>query len=325
MTESWRLTGNESVPGQHFVATDVNHRPDFCSASSQGFRHFKTKSELHVAAAIQRLNGLRGLILDGDGSAFISETRNRRAIEAVCEKGGFTIDPDTFWDIPSGDNGSGDERVWKMIVNGTDNFDAPGTFSAFPEFLEAYPDENSFQHAVDEEYMNNLDGLEVNQPVLNVTNQALDTGLIVAGASNANNAVFTANLKHTGYPVKHFPAIVGKDDVIAAGRPIKPAGDPFLMVVEQINEQRAQHGQPPLAPEQFAGIEDSRTGALASMNAGLYTFHLSHESGPLDPSEITDPDRYLYISPEDFQRAFEAAHRAPARAAQPTEKLKATM
>ncbi|HPF78722.1 MAG TPA: hypothetical protein PLF01_05440, partial [Alphaproteobacteria bacterium] len=88
---------------------------------------------------------MRAIFLDGDGTAFISEQRNRRAIERVAARGGFSIDSDTFWDIPGGDAGSGDERVWHMIVGKTFGFDA---------FRSTYPDTAAFQDAVDQEYLN---------------------------------------------------------------------------------------------------------------------------------------------------------------------------
>lgn len=258
-------------------------------------------------------SGIRAFFLDGDGSAFISEERNRRAIEKICAYGGFKIDKETFWDIPGGDAGSGDDRVWHMIVNGTDdNAEVEGVFEAFEEFKSTYPNPDSFQKAVDKEYMANLDGLNVNQPVLDLTNRALRLGMFVAGTSNANRDVFDANLRHTGYPVDQFIALVGKDDVLAEGKEIKPSGDGFLMAMERANRVLMQRGEAePLIPEQCMGVEDSRTGARASMAAGFVTIHLSHESEPLGRNEITDPSRYLYISPEDLLKAFDKSIQKP--------------
>lgn len=210
----------------------------------------------------------RLLLIDVDGTAVLSEDRNRAAIEDVAREGGFIIHPEDWNDFA----GAGDEVIWDKIQKRD------------PEFKNSYPTAESFENACIEAYSKRISEVTANDAVLELVRQCKAQGILVGAVSNSLNVVVRENLTHTGYPVEELDVIICKDDVRAAGKKTKPAPDPYHMALGEINAQLPE-GVPPIKPEECLILEDSKTGARSGLKFGATLVQLIDESDMLPPKE----------------------------------------
>ena len=71
-----------------------------------------------MSQTLSTMFNIKALFMDVDGTAVLSEERNREAIEHVAEQGGHTIRPED-WDYLAG---AGDEVIWEKICQKNPDF-----------------------------------------------------------------------------------------------------------------------------------------------------------------------------------------------------------
>ena len=209
--------------------------------------------------------GIAAVFVDVDGTCVDCEARNFKALQATAAEGGFALTGAHMqWLV-----GAGDKAIYKNILDALADRPEKQT-----EFQRVHPDAAAFERACVEKYHTMRDAISANRTVFSLVQAFMARNIPVAPVSNSLREVVHDNLATTGYPVDNFPFILGKDDVEAVGYSAKPAPDPYLYAMQLLNIRRAPIGLRPLDPGQCLVIEDSQTGALAGVSAGMITVHL---------------------------------------------------
>lgn len=212
----------------------------------------------------------KAVLIDVDGTAVLSEQRNREAIEAVARQGGFTILPEHWNEFAGG----GDEVIWQKIVD------------RFPDLKNSYETAESFEQACNAAYAERIEQVKANPAILEIVADAKARGMMVAIVSNSLKEVVDLNLRHTKYPVDDMDTMVCKDQVREKGMKTKPAPDPYVIALANLNKIRAEQGQELLTADECIILEDSGTGARAGLDFGAVVVQVTDESGPLPHAEV---------------------------------------
>ncbi|MCB9989764.1 MAG: HAD family phosphatase [Rhodospirillales bacterium] len=224
---------------------------------------------------------IRACFIDVDGTAVLSEPRNRAAIEDVAAEGGFTITKD-HW--KKGFAGAGDEVIWERICE------------EFPEFKNSYADAKSFEDACVDAYAKRISEVEVNRPVLEMVHYLHQNDVYIGVVSNSLESVVRQNLDHTHYPTDEFNVIVCKDEVRKNGMKTKPSADPYKLALDQLNA-KLPPGVDPIKPSECLILEDSKTGSRAGLRFGGIVVQLLDDDTALPKKErrtLTDEFNSAY-------------------------------
>ena len=182
----------------------------------------------------------KAVLFDVDGTIALVEERNQRVITQTAAKYGAVItkeDWKTFAGRP--------ERVlWTLLKD---------RFPAFAEKISAQEFEAESRAACMKSEFN----VVARAGIIEAIKYFKAQGLRVAAISNSPHAVVVANLKKVG-ALDLMEFIIGEDDVLNAGRAVKPAPDPYLMGAEKIG----------VLPEECLVVEDTDAGSRAGYLAG---------------------------------------------------------
>jgi len=222
-----------------------------------------------MSQTLSTMFNIKALFMDVDGTAVLSEERNREAIEHVAEQGGHTIRPED-WDYLAG---AGDEVIWEKICQKN------------PDFILSYPTADDFEQACVAAYTARKSELKVNEAVRDIVQHFIGNNVSVAAISNSLSDVVKDNLDITGYDTDLLDFILTKTEIRDLGLQTKPAPDPYLHGLKILNEQRQERGLDTVAVSECLILEDSLTGVRAALKAGMRVIHIRDDSGPLPEAE----------------------------------------
>jgi|GEM_PF-1817212 len=222
-----------------------------------------------MSQTLSQLFNIKAVFIDVDGTAVLSEERNREAIEHVARAGGHDIQPEDWATLA----GAGDEVIWERIVD------------LNAEFKNSYPTADDFESACVDGYNARKDEVRVNQAVLDAVTSFIDAGIDTAAVSNSLHDVVKTNLDVAGYDRSLLRFVLTKTEVREKGLKPKPDPAPYVEALRMLNEIRARDDQAPVNASECLILEDSLTGVRAALKAGMRVLHIRDDSAQLPAAE----------------------------------------
>jgi beta-phosphoglucomutase-like phosphatase (HAD superfamily) len=204
------------------------------------------------------IKSVKAALFDVDGTLVLTEGRNNHEISAVARQYGAEITAEDWKTL----SGQPEGVVWRAI--------AP----RFPDFAQRIgPDE--FQRVCRAACMKSTFNLSARPGMGEAIDYMAAKGLRRGIASNAACDVIRTNLQKAG--ALHFlgkiEEMIGEDTVLAAGRRLKPAPDPWLMLADRLG----------VKPDECIVFEDSHVGVTSARAAGMTVIQLVDHGIPSPP------------------------------------------
>ncbi len=191
----------------------------------------------------------RAVLFDVDGTIALTEDRNQKIVAMLIRKYGAEMSHEEQESL----RGQPERVIWAHL--------AP-RFPAFAQAISAQDFERESRAAAMKSEFHVAARPGMAQSIMRFKKQ----GLRVAAVSNSPRYVVEHNLRQAGC-LHLMEFLVCEDDVLKAGRAVKPAPDPYLMAAEQMG----------VAPEYCIVVEDSLTGVKSGLAAGATVIHLIDE------------------------------------------------
>lgn len=188
---------------------------------------------------------IRAVFWDVDGTMVMSEPVHDAKMVHIANTHGVTLTPETVALF----HGSGDRRAYEIMQGAG----MPGTLEQFLDACHVY-------------YSDNLHTIAVREGFAEAFAYFDARGFPQAAVSNGVAPLVDMNIGLTGVREK-FKAILDLDYMHENGLNPKPAADPYLDALRQINKGQAE----PIRPDQCLVVEDSPTGIAAGNAAGMTT------------------------------------------------------
>lgn len=180
----------------------------------------------------------QAVLVDIDGTTADCEQRNRGVLEDVAAAHGGRIE----------------KQDWLILAGTNDHFIHGWLAQQFKTFNIAADD---FVMEVKKGYLQRAFEVVARDGMVDNFNHIIRNKMPIAAVTNSPTDIAMSNITATGcLPYMQF--VLTADDVKAAGRPIKPAPDPYLMGAERLG----------VDPKDCIVFEDSKTGVTAGVAAG---------------------------------------------------------
>jgi beta-phosphoglucomutase-like phosphatase (HAD superfamily) len=189
------------------------------------------------------ISNIRAIFWDVDGTMVMSEAIHESKMDYIADSFGHTLSHDTKALF----HGTGDRRAYEIMKGlgykgGVDDF--------IRECLNYYEQK--------------LPVLEMREGFMEAFEFFAARGLPQAAVSNGIAPLVAMNIDRVGIGGR-LEAIVDLDQMLAAGKLPKPAGDPYLEALARVNARRGGN----IAPHECLVIEDSPAGVAAGKAAGM--------------------------------------------------------
>lgn len=193
------------------------------------------------------MKNIRAVFWDIDGTMVMSETIHEAKTHHIAAKHGITVTQemrDEFY-------GTTDQSVHK-------NLQDMGAACTLDEYLET-----SIRY-----YHDNLDVIVLRDGFMEAFTYFENNGVVQGAVSNGIKAFVDLNIKRAGIRDR-LNVVIDVDYILARGLNPKPAGDPYLEALRQVNEM----GGTDIKPSECLVVEDSPAGVRAGKDAGMQTIY----------------------------------------------------
>ena len=213
---------------------------------------------------------VEAVLLDMDGTQFITEPRNRRVHEVTALKYGARIEK-SDWDVFAGTN---DRFIWTKLKEKFNNFSI-----GVDDYIEE----------VEDGYLHDQQGVVMRPGIMDIFTHVSSRQILVATVTNAPHHIARNTLRLDNTDAR-MNLIVTKDDILANGMRTKPAADPFLYAAKILG----------VNIKNCIILEDSKNGAEAGIRAlGSVNGH----TGRL--IQIIDPDDHAQYHPHAHAHVYD--------------------
>jgi beta-phosphoglucomutase-like phosphatase (HAD superfamily) len=186
---------------------------------------------------------IRAVFWDVDGTMVMSEDVHHAKTRSIAARHGIVVTAE----MEHGFYGTSDKNVHNILQN-----------LGMPDTLEKY-----LESCIDY-YRDNLHMVELREGFMEVFVYLEQSGALQCAVSNGVNALVQMNIERSSLG-KRLKAVIDIDHIYASGLNPKPAADPYLEALRQINETEGLN----IRPSECLVIEDSPTGARAGKAAGM--------------------------------------------------------
>lgn len=202
-------------------------------------------------------NDIRAVFWDIDGTMVMSEPIHEAKTHHMASKYGIVVTQD----MQDSFYGTTDVGIHKFMQT----LGMTCTFDEYMEYCVGY-------------YRDNLHTIELREGFLEAFSLFEKNGVVQAAVSNGMKALVDLNITRTNL-LEKLSTVIDVDYVIAKGLNPKPAGDPYLEALRQINEKTGAA----IAPHQCLVVEDSPPGVRAGKAAGMNVIYWKLQPGGTMP------------------------------------------
>lgn len=230
------------------------------------------------------MKNIRAVFWDIDGTMVMSETIHEAKTRYVASQHGITVTQE----MRDGFYGTTDQNIHQNLM-------AMGATCTLDEYLEtciAY-------------YHENLDVVVLREGFMEAFTYFETRGALQAAVSNGIKAFVDLNIDRAGLRDR-LNVIIDVDYILAQGLNPKPAGDPYLEALRQVNESEGLDIQ----PSECLVVEDSPAGVRAGIAAGMQTIYWTLYPGKTK----TEADYEAHTGAELIEIIVDLDAKAPAKA-----------
>jgi len=193
------------------------------------------------------MKNLRAVFWDIDGTMVMSEPVHDAKMVYIAGKHGLTLAEE----IVAQFHGSGDRLAFSLMQSA-------GLPGSYEDFLAA----------CDDFYRSQLHTIDVREGFAEIFAMIEAQGIPQCAVSNGVASLVEMNIDRAGVREK-LKAVIDLDYIHDNGFSPKPAADPYLEALRQVNEGQEKS----IRPDQCLVIEDSPTGIAAGKTAGMTTIY----------------------------------------------------
>lgn len=191
------------------------------------------------------MKNIRAVFWDIDGTMVMSETIHEAKTRYVASQHGITVTQE----MRDGFYGTTDQNIHQNLMT----MGATCTLDEYLETCIAY-------------YHENLDVVVLREGFMEAFTYFETRGAVQAAVSNGIKAFVDLNIDRAAIRDR-LKAVIDVDYILAKGLNPKPAGDPYLEALRQVNEREGLS----ILPSECLVIEDSPAGVRAGKAAGMCT------------------------------------------------------